>query len=260
MLFLEMQKQFAQSWLQLAEDSTRALTDVCVSTSREALNAVPSPAQPIRPKAVERVPAPATSVGMPSFGFGAMNPFTALAPFFAPSQPAHSSWPSFAQPKPIWPFSASFPGLPGSMPSMFGNPWMPGAPPVASWFTTMFSGSPWGHNPWMSANPWAANPWTTLPSMGQAWMPQAWMPQSGLANPWMNLWQVPKFDLMSFGMQRPSAIAPATAMADAWMSSYRTATGHAAAAILAPLQVEKKPELAPQLWWMWPMASSNKAH
>ena len=275
MLFLEMQTQLARSWLQLAEESTRALTEACLSTSRETASALVTP-----PLAVAPLPTKTESVGLQTIGFGATNPFLALTPFFTPSQPSPSIWPSLPQTTPAWPFGAALPALPalpGLMPNMFSNPWMTSTPPVSPWFANMFSGSLWGRTPWTGGNPWSANPWSANPWAANLWAPSPWsmapwMGQSPFTqnpfaqnlftqNPWMNLWQLPKFDLTQFGLQRPNAGTPGTAMVDAWVSSYRTATGHAAAAILAPLQIEKKkPEPMPAAWWMWPIASTNKPH
>ena len=132
--------------------------------------------------------------------------------------------------------SMMFPAMPSGWPfaGMFGqqsNPWMP-----AGWANASWLGLPTAVNPWanlfganlFSSNLFGVNPWRS--------------------NPWFSLWQMP------VPTPRPSE---QPSLVDVMTASYRTASGHAIAAILTPFQPPPAPSTPV---WTWPWGGSGRMH
>ena len=205
MFFLEMQAELARTWLQLAEASTRSMSEACLGGSRGAANAWQGVVETALPKPQPQLSFPFAAM------FGTANPFLAHNPLFAMMFPhMQTGWQSG------WPFA----GMLGQQ----INPW-------ASWLGLPAAGNPWmklfGTNPF-GASLFGANPWTS--------------------NPWASLWQMPG--------TMPNVSAQQS-MVDIMTSGYRTASGHAIAAILTPFQQQSAPS-API--WTWPLGGSGRAH
>ena len=231
MNIFEMQADLARSWMQLAEAGSKALSEACLNGTQQTMATWQGAAEAVVPKPQPLLPQPFAM-------FGATPPALAPNPLLSMMFPAA---------QPAWPFAAMF--------GMQANPWLPKAFGPVAWGGPAAWGAAWmgsqaAANPWtqffganlLGANPFAANPFASNPFVaslfGNPWA----------NNPWMALWQFP-------GMLSTSGAQPS--MVDLITSSYRTASGHAIAAILTPFQQQSAP---PAPLWSWPMGGTGRMH
>ncbi len=260
MFFLEMQAELARTWLRIAETGARTVTAACIANTEQAGNAIQGAVEASVPKPAVQLPLPFGGGTGWSNPFLPVNPFLQANPFlptnpFAPSNPFLPANP-FAASNPflsVNPFVARNPFMPANPflpanPFMPTNPFLPSNPflaanPMLACMTPMLPmGFPFATGMMGTANPWA-NLWAPA-SGGTSSLTNVWR-----NNPWVALWAKPE----------PS---PPT-LTDIFMSNFRTAGGHAAAAILAPLQPKPKAPSWSQSWadaWTWPMGGTDRLH
>ena len=167
------------------------------------------------------MPKPQPQLPFPFSMFGPTNPLLAPNPLLSMMFPAA-----------IWaPSLGSWMGVPGA-----ANPW------INLFGANLFGANPFAANPFAAnlfgANPFAANPFASALFGANPWS----------RNPWLALWQMPV--ALSIPSAQPS-------MADLVTASYRTASGHVIAAIMAPLQ---QPSAPPAPLWTWPMGGGGRIH
>lgn len=154
------------------------------------------------------------------------------------SQACIEAWTAAASPSATPSFQLPFPFNKTALAAWSTNPFLPFGATAMPFGATMM--------PWMAA-PWFAS----LPSQ---WSPMMfWQPMlSQAAFPWNVTWSTP------WQLSRPPAMTPAAVMADLMSASYRTATGHAAAAItFAPLKPKSEPA---QNWFGWPLDAAGRGY
>lgn len=140
---------------------------------------------------------------------------------------------------PMWPF-LSFPQMPAqSMPMSFGMP---------SWPPSM----PFSWPPQSGMWPSAMTNWPMASMMA----PPSMMPFSPFSQPWWTMgmfgWQQPRVPVAT-----AMAMAP-THLLEQMATSYRTASGYAAAAVLGPFGAPIQPKEGGVPFWMLPASKSRR--